>query len=127
MAIDPTAGENVVFIVDDDEGVRSSLLMLVKSLGLQARAFASGEAFLDAYDGHGGSCVLLDVRMPGMSGFDVRQRLSAMQADIPVIFLTAQGEEEVPAWLGPVERVQKPFRDDYLVSRIRALSGSSDE
>ncbi len=124
MGPEATDGDNVVFIVDDDEGVRSALQMLVKSLGLPARAFRSGEEFLEAYDGRQGSCVLLDVRMPGMSGFEVRQSLAAMDAQIPIIFLTAQGEEEVPAWIGPVERIQKPFRDEPLVSRIRELAAA---
>ncbi len=121
------SGSNVVFIVDDDEGVRAALQMLVKSLGLPARAFGSGEEFLDAYDGREGTCVLLDVRMPGMSGFDVRQRLAAMGAASPVTCLTAQGEEEVPPWVGRVERTQKPFRDELLVRRIRELAGASGE
>jgi FixJ family two-component response regulator len=119
-----TNGDNVVFIVDDDAGVRSALQMLVKSLGLPARTFASGEEFLKAYDGSEGSCVLLDVRMPGMSGFDVRERLAALGAQIPIIFLTAQAAEEVPRWIGSVERIQKPFHDEPLVSRIRELAAA---
>lgn len=118
---------DLVFIVDDDEGVRSALQMLVRSLGLRSKAFGSGEEFLEAYDGREGRCLLLDVRMPGMSGFEVCQRLRAANAPIPVIFLTAQGEEEVPAWIGPVERIQKPFRDEILVSRIRELAEGSDD
>ena len=119
--------DDLVFIVDDDEGVRSALQMLVRSLGLRSRAFESGEDFLDAYDGREGGCLLLDVRMPGMSGFEVRQRLDAIDAPIPVIFLTAQGEEEVPSWVGPIERVQKPFRDEELVSRLLELASGSGE
>ncbi len=124
-----TTGANgsVVFIVDDDEGVRSSLQLLVRSLGLSSEAFSSGEEFLEAYDGRHTGCVLLDVRMPGMSGFEVRQRLDDMEAKIPVIFLTAQGEEEIPARSGSVERIQKPFHDEQLVSRIRELAGPSDD
>ena len=128
MPAEPVGSDgNVVFIVDDDEGVRSSLQLLVRSLGLPSEAFSSGEDFLAAYDGRDHGCVLLDVRMPGMSGFEVRQRLDAMQAKIPVIFLTAQGEEEIPARIGRVERIQKPFHDAELVSRIRQLAGPSDE
>lgn len=127
MSPDGASGDNVVFIVDDDAGVRSALQMLVKSLGLPARAFASGEEFLEAYTGSGGSCVLLDVRMPGMSGFDVRQRLAAMGAQLPIIFLTAQGEEDGPPWVGSVERIQKPFRDERLVARIRELADRERE
>ncbi len=118
---------DLVFIVDDDEGVRSALQMLVRSLGLRSRAFGSGEEFLAAYDGADGRCLLLDVRMPGMSGFEVKERLEAESAGIPVIFLTAQGEEEIPARIGPVERIQKPFRDEVLVRRIRELGKRSDD
>ena len=121
------ADPSVVFIVDDDEGVRSSLQLLVRSLGLSSEAFSSGEEFLEAYDGRATGCVLLDVRMPRMSGFEVRQRLDDMEAKIPVIFLTAQGEEEIPARIGSVERIQKPFHDEQLVSRIRELVGPSDD
>ncbi len=121
------ANGRVVFIVDDDEGVRSSLQLLVRSLGLSSEAFSSGERFLEAYDGRDGGCVLLDVRMPGMSGFEVRERLDAMGAKIPVIFLTAQGEDEIPAHSDPVERIQKPFDDEQLVRRIREFVGRSDD
>ena len=121
------ANGSVVFIVDDDEGVRSSLQLLVRSLGLSSEAFSSGEGFLEAYDGRDAGCVLLDVRMPGMSGFEVRERLDAMGATIPVIFLTAEGEDEIPARIGPVERIQKPFDDEQLVRRIRESVGPADD
>ena len=122
MSPDPgPRSDNVVFIVDDDEGVRSSLKMLVRSIGFQPEVYCSGEEFLDAYDGRDSGCVLLDVRMPGMSGLEVRQRLEAMEAKIPVIFLTAQGEDEFPARAGPVAVVQKPFRDQELIDRINEL------
>ncbi len=121
------ANGSVVFIVDDDEGVRSSLQLLVRSLGLSSEAFSSGEGFLEAYDGRDAGCVLLDVRMPGMSGFEVRERLDAMGAKIPVIFLTAQGEDEIPARIGSVERIQKPFDDEQLVRRIRQFVGPADD
>ena len=122
MAPDPGARSDcVVFIVDDDEGVRSSLEMLVRSIGFRAEVYSSGEDFLAAYDGRGSGCVLLDVRMPGMSGLEVRQRLEAMDAKIPVIFLSAQAEDEFPPRTGPVALVQKPFRDQELVDRINEL------
>ena len=120
MQADSEARAGVVFIVDDDAGVRDSLEMLVRSVGFRSRAFSSGREFLDAYDGEPG-CVLLDVRMPGMNGFEVQQHLSAMDASIPVIFLTAQGEEEIPPCTSDVERIQKPFRDSELVDRLREL------
>lgn len=116
--------EAVVFIVDDDEGVRASLRMLVRSIGYRPEVYSSGEAFLEAYDGRNSGCVLLDVRMPGMSGLEVRQRLEATGAQIPVIFLTAQGEEDFPARTGPIVLVQKPFRDQELIDRIAEVIDS---
>ena len=115
--------EQIVFIVDDDEGVRAALEMLVRSIGMRFASYSCGADFLAEYDGRADGCVLLDVRMPGMTGFEVRQRLQAMGAKIPVIFLTAHSEEELPARIGPVERIQKPFRDEVLVRRIRQLVG----
>ncbi len=120
----PRQSESVVFIVDDDEAVRSSLQMLVRSLGFRSQAFGSGQEFLDAFDGNSDGCVLLDVRMPGMNGFEVEQRLNAMDADIPVIFLTAQGEDEIPPRAGTVDRIQKPFRDEELIGRLHDLLGA---
>ena len=125
--MDSGSDAKTVYIVDDDPGVRASLQMLMLSIGIRAQAYDSGEAFLDEYNGERACCLLLDVRMPGMSGFEVKQRLVEMDAPLPVIFLTAQGAEEVPARLGPTERVQKPFRDEYLVRRIRQLAGESGE
>lgn len=122
MTADGRPSRSIVFIVDDDAGVRASLSMLMRSIGLDARTFDSGEAFLSAFDAGACGCVLLDVRMPGMSGLEVKQQLAAMDAEIPVIFLTAQGEEEIPESSGGIERVQKPFRDDYLVRRVRELT-----
>ena len=122
MQADSEERAAVVFIVDDDDGVRGSLEMLVRSVGFRSRAFSSGQEFLDAYDGEDG-CVLLDVRMPGMNGFEVHQHLSAMEASIPVIFLTAHDEDEITPRTSDVDRIQKPFRDGELVDRLRELLG----
>ena len=122
MQADSEERAAIVFIVDDDDGVRGSLEMLVRSVGFRSRACSSGQEFLDAYDGEDG-CVLLDVRMPGMNGFEVHQHLSAMKASIPVIFLTAHDEDEIPPRTSDVDRIQKPFRDGELVDRLRELLG----
>jgi len=122
MQTDTDGRDGIVFIVDDDDGVRQSLEMLVRSLGYRSRIFSSGQEFLDAYNGEAGA-VLLDVRMPEMNGFEVQQRLHARKASIPVIFLTAQGEENIPPRTAGIERIQKPFRDDELVDRLRELLG----
>ena len=120
-------GAPVVFIVDDDEAVRTSLQMLVRSAGLRSEAFASGQEFLEAYDGKTAGCVLLDLRMPGMSGLEVHAQLADMGDEIPVIFLTAQGEEEIPALSNAIVRIQKPFQGEYLIERLLQLMPASDD
>jgi len=81
-------GLPIVFIVDDDEAVRNSLRLLVKSVGLTATALASAQEFLASYDPLQPGCLVLDVRMPGMSGLELQQRLNLRGAVIPVIFIT---------------------------------------
>ena len=111
----------VVFIVDDDAAVRESVAMLVRSVGLETRAFASGNEFLDDFSPDRQGCVLLDLRMPGLNGLEVHDRLLAMDAAIPVIFLTAQGAAEIPSRCAGITRIQKPFRDQELVEHLRRL------
>ena len=87
-----TAPSPTVFIVDDDEAVRSSLRMLIRSVGLQARAFGLAHEFLDAYGPDLPGCIVLDVRMPGMSGMEMQQELNRRGATIPVVFITGHGD-----------------------------------
>ena len=115
----------VVFIVDDDEAVRNSLRLLVKSVGLPASTAKSAQEFLESYDpGHAG-CLVLDVRMPGMSGIELQQQLNLRGAVIPVIFITGHGDIPMAVEAmqqGAFDFLQKPFRDQDLVDRIqRAL------
>jgi two-component system response regulator FixJ len=115
----------IVFIVDDDEAVRNSLRLLLKSVGLAASALSSAREFLDTYKPLQPGCLVLDVRMPGMSGLDLQQRLNLQGAVIPVIFITGHGDipmavEAMQA--GAFDFLQKPFRDRQLVDCIqRAL------
>jgi FixJ family two-component response regulator len=115
-----------VFIVDDDEAVRDALAELIDSIGRQARTFSSAHAFLDAYDRHQGGCLVLDIRMPGMSGLELQRTLNQRQIDLPVIFITGHGD--VPIAVDAMQRgafdfIQKPFRDQDLLERIdRALN-----
>jgi FixJ family two-component response regulator len=115
----------IVFIVDDDEAVRNSLRLLLKSVGLAASALSCAREFLDTYKPLQPGCLVLDVRMPGMSGLDLQQRLNLQGAVIPVIFITGHGDipmavEAMQA--GAFDFLQKPFRDQQLVDCIqRAL------
>ncbi|HEY8052235.1 MAG TPA: response regulator [Steroidobacteraceae bacterium] len=115
----------IVYVVDDDDGVRNSLRLLAKSVGLNATAFAGAQQFLAGYDPQQPGCLVLDVRMPGMSGLELQQLLNLRGAVIPVIFITGHGD--VPMAVesmqqGAFDFLQKPFRDQELIDRIqRAL------
>ena len=116
-------GLPIVFIVDDDEAVRNSLRLLVKSVGLTAAALVSAQEFLASYDPLQPGCLVLD--MPGMSGLELQQQLNLRGAIIPVIFITGHGD--VPMAVAAMQQgafdfLQKPFRDQDLIDRIqRAL------
>src|SRR5580700_3838310 len=115
-----------VFVVDDDEGVRNSLRFLLKSVGLPARALASAGEFLESYQPSQPGCLVLDVRMPGMSGLELQQQLNLRGAVIPVIFITGHGDIPMAVEAmqqGAFDFLQKPFRDQDLIDRIqRALT-----
>jgi FixJ family two-component response regulator len=111
----------LVYLVDDDEAVRDALGMLFKSVGLECRLFASALEFLEAYDPRRHSCLVADIRMPGLSGLDLQQRLNEQRAEVPVIFITGHGD--VPMAVnamksGASDFIQKPFRDQDLIDRI---------
>jgi FixJ family two-component response regulator len=111
-----------VFIVDDDPAVRESMTMLMASAGLSARGFASGRDFLDSYDATTPGCLVLDVRMPGMSGIELQEALDGMGATLPIIFLTAYAD--VPTAVGAlragaVDFLQKPVEADQLLGRVQ--------
>jgi FixJ family two-component response regulator len=114
-----------VFIVDDDEAVRNSLRLLVKSVGLTAAVAVSAQEFLKSYDPLQPGCLILDVRMPGMSGLELQQHLNLRGAVIPVIFITGHGDVPMAVEAmqhGAFDFLQKPFRDQDLIDRIqRAL------
>jgi FixJ family two-component response regulator len=110
-----------VFVVDDDPGVRDAIRLLLRSVGLGADLFSSGKAFLDAYDPEKAGCLVLDLRMPEMSGIQVQERLIELGSDLPIIFVTAHGD--VPTAVtavkaGAVDFIQKPFQDQKLLDMI---------
>ena len=111
-----------VFIVDDDPGVLDSLKFLMRSVGLDAETYQSAHEFLSAFDLERPGCLVLDVRMPGMSGLELQERLVSMGSVLPIIFITAHGDipmavQAVKA--GAVDFVQKPFRDQDLIDKIQ--------
>ncbi len=115
----------LVIVVDDDEAVRSSTRLLLKSVGLPAVTYSSAQEFLDNYDPQQPGCVVLDVRMPGMSGLELQQFLNLRGAVIPVIFITGHGDIPMAVEAmqqGAFDFLQKPFRDQDLLDRVqRAL------
>jgi two-component system response regulator FixJ len=121
VRVKPAASEPTVFIVDDDRAVRKALSFLIESIDLQCQSFASAQEFLDSYDPNRSGCLLLDVRMPGMSGLDLQARLTAQQSTLPIIFITGHGD--VPMAVEALQRgacdfLQKPFRDQELLDRV---------
>jgi two-component system response regulator FixJ len=115
-----------VFIVDDDAGVRASVRMLLKSIGIAATPLASAQEFLESFDPAQPGCLVLDIRMPGMSGLELQQQLNLRGATIPVIFVTGHGDVPMAVEAmrhGAFDFLQKPFRDQELIDRIqRALA-----
>jgi two-component system, LuxR family, response regulator FixJ len=110
-----------VFIVDDDEAVCGSIKLLLKTLGLATQAFASAQEFLATFDEGRAGCLVLDIRMPGMSGLELQEELNARGAMLPIIFITGHGD--VPMAVEAMQRgamdfLQKPFRDQDLLDRI---------
>ena len=111
----------LIYLVDDDEAVRDSLGMLFRSIGLHHEAFASALDFLQRYDGKRHSCLVADIRMPGLSGLELQQRLNEQRAEIPIIFITGHGDVPMAVTAmksGATDFVQKPFRDQDLIDRI---------
>ena len=112
-----------VAIVDDDELMRGALQGLLREAGLPARAFASAEEFLDSGAQHLSSCIIADIRMPGMSGLELQARLNAEHIRIPIIFMTAHSDERIRMQAlrsGAVGFLAKPFDDDVLLETVRA-------
>ncbi|MCC5793807.1 MAG: response regulator transcription factor [Chromatiales bacterium] len=112
---------STVFVVDDDQAVRDSLGLLLKSVGINSRLFDSAQALIDAYDPDWRGCVVLDIRMPGMSGMELQQQLIELHCALPVIFITGHGD--VPMAVDAMQKgafdfIQKPFRDQELLDRI---------
>jgi FixJ family two-component response regulator len=116
------AATPTVFIVDDDRGVRQAIQDLVESVGLRAESFATGQEFLDKSQTPGPSCLVLDVRLPQMSGLDFQRKLTDVGVRIPIIFITAHGDIPMSVKalkLGAVEFLTKPFRDQDLLDAIQ--------
>ena len=114
--------EPTVFVVDDDPAMRDSLCWLLQSVDLHVETYPSADAFLAAYDAGRPGCLVLDVRMPGMSGLNLQDELRARHIRLPIIMLS--GHAEVPTAVralkaGAIDFMEKPFSDELLLDRIR--------
>ena len=111
-----------VFVVDDDQAMRNSLKWLIESVGLTVRTYASADEFInDYYPGRAG-CLLLDVRMPGMSGLELQEQFVEQQIKIPIIIITGHGDVPMAVRAmkaGAVDFIEKPFNDELLLESIR--------
>jgi FixJ family two-component response regulator len=117
-----SAAPATVFIIDDDPNVRVAIQGLLKSVGLRSETFASAQEFLKSWRSNGPSCLVLDVRLPGVSGLDVQQNLAEAGVHVPVIFITGHGD--IPMTVramksGAVEFLTKPFREQDLLDAIQ--------
>jgi RNA polymerase sigma factor (sigma-70 family) len=112
----------VVFVVDDDPSVRSSLKFLLSTVGLEAETFNSADSFLRKKPADVPSCLVLDVRLPGLSGLDFQRELAARNIRLPIVFLTGHGDIPMSVRAikaGAVEFLTKPFRDQDLLDAVR--------
>jgi RNA polymerase sigma factor (sigma-70 family) len=118
-----TQPASVVFVVDDDPSVRRAIKLLLESIGLEVELFGSAQEFLPSGPTKGPSCLILDVRLPGVSGLDFQRQLAEANINIPIIFISAHGD--VPMTVramkaGAVEFLTKPFRDQDLLDAVQS-------
>jgi FixJ family two-component response regulator len=120
----------LVYLVDDDDAVRDSLGLLLRSIGLECEMFDSALEFLEHYDGRRHACLVADIRMPGLSGLELQQRLNDQHAPVPIIFITGHGDVPMAVAAmkaGATDFIQKPFRDQDLIDRIhKALEADKE-
>jgi FixJ family two-component response regulator len=112
----------IVFVVDDDVSVREALRNLLRSVGLKVEMFATAEEFLSSEKSYSHGCLVLDVRMPGLSGLDLQRQLADSHRQIPIVFITAHGDIPMSVRAvkgGAVEFLTKPFRDQDLLDAVR--------
>jgi len=120
--------EKTVYVVDDDEAVRRFLRGLIQSVGLKVETFAAAQEFLDTYTAASPGCLLLDIRMPGISGLELQAELKRRAINIPIIILTGHGDVKVAVHAmkaGAVDFIEKPFSNELLLDAIQKAIGDS--
>lgn len=119
-----------VFVVEDDEAVRDSLALLLKSEGLTVQTFNSGNAFLESWNEAMAGCIVLDIRMPGMDGMAVQKELNERRSTLPIIFVTGHGDVPLAVEAmrhGAVDFVEKPYREGALLDKVKAALAQDAE
>jgi len=120
--------ESMVFVVDDDDSLRKALMRLIQSVGMKVEGFASAETFLLRPQHEGPCCLVLDVRMPGLSGLDLQEKLARANPTLPIIFITGHGTVPMSVKAmkaGAIDFLEKPFEDQALLDLItHALAGN---
>ncbi|WP_455374795.1 response regulator transcription factor [Kaarinaea lacus] len=120
----------IVYIIDDDEGIRHSLELLLQSVGKQTKTCTSAQEFLNSYDATKPGCLVLDVRMPGMSGLDLQHLLNEQEIQIPTIIITGHGDVPLAVRAmkeGAVDVIEKPFNDQTLLDSLAKAEAKSIE
>jgi FixJ family two-component response regulator len=115
--------DKLIAIVDDDDSMRTAVQDLLEAVGLAAQSFASAEEFLNSGKQQGIACLIADIRMPGMSGLELQAHLNAERCRMPIIFITAHGDEKMRLQArreGAVEFLSKPFDNEVLLDCVRA-------
>jgi two-component system response regulator FixJ len=113
----------IVHVIDDDEALRESLAFLLRTADIEAKSYASAAAFLDALPLKGLTCIITDVRMPGLSGIDLLRRVKELGIEVPVIVITGHGDVPLAVEamrFGAVDFLEKPFDDEILLQSVRA-------
>jgi FixJ family two-component response regulator len=118
---EPNLNDATVFVVDDDEPVRDAIAFMLETVDVKCETFANAKEFLDSYDVSRRGCLVLDIRMPGMSGLELQVYLDDHDVDVPIIFITGHGDIPMAVEAmkrGAVDFIRKPFRDQELIDRI---------
>ena len=112
---------STVYIVDDDQAIRHAMELLMRSVGLDYEIFHSGDEFLSSYTNERAGCLVLDIRMPGLGGLELQEKLNELGSTLPIIFITGHGDVPMAVEAmqkGAVDFIQKPFRDQELLDQI---------
>jgi two-component system, LuxR family, response regulator FixJ len=115
------AQKSTVYIVDDDQAIRRAMELLMRSVGLEFEIFHSGDDFLENHTNERAGCLVLDIRMPGLGGLELQEKLNEVGSTLPIIFITGHGDVPMAVEAmqkGAVDFIQKPFRDQELLDRI---------